>query len=991
MFKNRWRAVTVAILSPVLMAPMLLPVSAIAEEVEQRAVALDLDVLATFADDSGDPVTVTSDESNEAERNVAGELADGTPVFIRIYFGDPAAAVVDEQAFLDVAQTLGGEQSGTGIDDPDLPLDTSGFVARLAVATTPTTLSVAWRAPSVSQEFGVVIDGTEVASGPASAFIVKDLAPDSVLTLSLDSRHEETPQEPWAPSPTQQCPDPSVTRDTDLAEWRLSAQDEHSIAVLAGSLVHIRVDSEATTPTTGLREYAVTLDTVNSVALDWEGTGAEPSSLLEVDFDGDGDADGSLTSSGSGLWQLVPGAAAFVVEQAPGEDGSATGPLLEWTSAFSQAETTAVGYDVPPGTESDGRLASIQVGCSWLTFDSPTSAPVAGTVTDETIALSARTLVAPSAARSANPRAQAGASTSASIEIETVDSSEFDYRTFLPMRYVSDSAAAGDREIVDACLALNGYAPGSATFGGDGRGFQPPSALEGVRNYRTRMTYRVDWESSNSDGTKDVGVTKVIDPSSDAVLAVDEATTTGMTFRNRYHGSNFATVQFEHIANDPFCPSLFQFGAISYTSNVSFYRTGVTIVSGTRFTMPAHEGWVRWNDERSWTNVFALKPTGLLCLVAGGFSQLWTSHDTCVEPVKGAVARSGDTWAQVSDELLVTGAGATWGHGGNGLGYPVEVGFFCSPEFGPFPMAHQLVRPAVPIRSGGVGRNHGVALADDGQVMTWGNGWSDALGRPQVGDDPLTLRVAVPVDGRYLAVDTSQNSVAAVTESGDVYGFGDRVGWWVAGDRVTDPEPTAQLIGHNIRRISVDDASAVAIDADGRVWYHGIWYDDNGASVTPWRMIDSGSTRFSSAEALGSSFYAIDTAGRLWAGGWASVPDEPDPGTWKTTPVAFPADVVFSTIHAGPAGVNLIAQDGTLYEVANGWGAESFADMTVPGPPSPVVAFDGRSAISSDGNWWEREWVFDDEIGDWKEHWANWGRPPSKAPPRPEVVCGYPS
>ncbi|MGX5682695.1 hypothetical protein [Schumannella luteola] len=190
-----------------------------------------------------------------------------------------------------------------------------------------------------------------------------------------------------------------------------------------------------------------------------------------------------------------------------------------------------------------------------------------------------------------------------------LESSTFNIRTFIPWQFLQENPL--DPAISDACLWANALDPSDYDFMGDNRTFAAPSASP---DYRTMMEAEVDWVNGVLYGTTDVGWTRIWDKDLGTVHAKRKTSQEWMRFTSVAVGTDRAQVRFEHIANDPFCPSFYEWGAITYSGNLTMYRNGLTVFVGHHTYMPSYEAYARWN-EGSWTNVYKSNAVGLICLI----------------------------------------------------------------------------------------------------------------------------------------------------------------------------------------------------------------------------------------------------------------------------------------------------------------------------------------------------------------------------------------
>ncbi|HEY4213051.1 MAG TPA: hypothetical protein VGM84_16345 [Steroidobacteraceae bacterium] len=640
-----------------------MPAAKAAADNTDLPVAIDISDLSDFQDVEGNSISIDNDTTTDNQRLVTGEEQDGSAVEITIYLGT-SESINDDTLTGDVQDGVPAQDNSPSEVDPDT------LTAQVVVAATPTTIAVAWMAPAGTNEYTLGLNGEQTDTSSSPSFTVTDLPPAQNFTLSLGSTSDSgaSGSDPAGPTPNVDCPSPGYLYTHNLATWDTSATAAHGHnTLLVGGGLHVSTDdSSATALATGAWPDLIALSDAKTPTITETGSGSIPLLALSVDFDGDGTADGSLSKIGSDEY-VTSNAAGFVEDAAPSdsEDG---GSLAEWQSAFPDAMILTVGWALGPSIQGAGTIHSFTVGCDTFEFGAPTSG-ISGVNDDTTMSLTVSTLTPSSGSRSSARRSMSGVSTEdAGALIPYINTStEFNYRTFLPYSDLSVDPVSSDRLIVKACIA-GAYAesvagghpyehPNRLTFIGDGRTFQQPTI--GQEDFRTMMDVTEDWTgNTNPVLSNDVGTTEIVDPTDDdSVVDSRRASTSGMTLSGVTKSSNFVGFDLNHVANDPFCPSVNAVGAITYAVHVSMYRSGLVVVQGKRATMPAHEGWVRWNGGDTWTNMFRLDGTALVCLIAGNIGSLPGDITGCSGPVSGSANEPAPAVNAVSATSAVADSG----------------------------------------------------------------------------------------------------------------------------------------------------------------------------------------------------------------------------------------------------------------------------------------------------------------------------------------------
>jgi hypothetical protein len=115
----------------------------------EPVVILKMANLTTFVDDSGTPVTITSDDGGGAVRTLSGTFSSGAPVSITIY--SAAAATVGTTGLQKLATAAESLPPGDGQEQTvtsTAPTKPPKLTPYAAVATSKTTASVAWAPPA---------------------------------------------------------------------------------------------------------------------------------------------------------------------------------------------------------------------------------------------------------------------------------------------------------------------------------------------------------------------------------------------------------------------------------------------------------------------------------------------------------------------------------------------------------------------------------------------------------------------------------------------------------------------------------------------------------------------------------------------------------------------------------------------------------------------------------------------------------------------------
>lgn len=161
------------------------------------------------------------------------------------------------------------------------------------------------------------------------------------------------------------------------------------------------------------------------------------------------------------------------------------------------------------------------------------------------------------------------------------------------------------------------------TFGGDGRGYQLPSAStpNDAPNYRTMMFANVSWDSPAADRfswTKKVGASKIYN--NGKLVKTLYASTKDMKVQSVQASKSYAKAYFNHTASNPHCSflNINYGGAIRYAEWVEFYRGGTVAIDGYRYKAPRHEMYGRFNTASGssvWKTIAQRPNDGFHCLL----------------------------------------------------------------------------------------------------------------------------------------------------------------------------------------------------------------------------------------------------------------------------------------------------------------------------------------------------------------------------------------
>jgi len=119
---------------------------------------------------------------------------------------------------------------------------------------------------------------------------------------------------------------------------------------------------------------------------------------------------------------------------------------------------------------------------------------------------------------------------------------------------------------------------------------------------------------------------------------------------------------------------------------------------------------------------------------------------------------------------------------------------------------------------------HNLALAADGNVWSWGDGYFGKLGHGDTQHQLLPKKVEALAGQRAVAVSAGSQHSLATTADGNVWSWGDGYfGKLGHGDQQNQllPKKIAAFAGHRVVAVSAGWKHSLAITADGAIWSWG--------------------------------------------------------------------------------------------------------------------------------------------------------------------------
>ncbi len=217
-----------------------------------------------------------------------------------------------------------------------------------------------------------------------------------------------------------------------------------------------------------------------------------------------------------------------------------------------------------------------------------------------------------------------------------------------------------------------------------------------------------------------------------------------------------------------------------------------------------------------------------------------------------------------------------------------------------------------------IGNNHGVILASDGSLWTWGDselGWTVLGLGPKVKTSIYLTRIGKETN--WVDISAGGSTTLAVKRDGSMWGWGQN-NYGQVGDGTTVSEhafPVQSPFGKDWKRVATSGIHSLAIRNDGSLWAWGNnWAGQLGngttnSSRTPMRIGESTNWTRIWADLVESVGQQRD--GRLWYWGWDYTQDTN--GASIRTPTLVSSDTNWVDVGMGDWMVFAVKSDGTLW------------------------------------------------------------------------------
>ena len=329
----------------------------------------------------------------------------------------------------------------------------------------------------------------------------------------------------------------------------------------------------------------------------------------------------------------------------------------------------------------------------------------------------------------------------------------------------------------------------------------------------------------------------------------------------------------------------------------------------------------------------------------------------------------------VGDKFMVvqTSSGNLWGWGDNSTGVLGQSsGSITSPV--QIQLPDQVLSVSV-----SAGANHILAIGSDGNVYAWGNNEFGQLGTGNTTSISTPTVITGLRDKHIVSVSAGNCFSLALDENGNVYSFGKnnkgQLGYASATEFSATPARIEALDGVTLSQISAGDASAIAINTNGKLYTWGttangvLGESGNPFNQEPLPLADSKASTPIIASAL-STYHSVHllNTGKVGLMGWNQFGQFGNGSTSErlTTVVknyTSHPDTIFTAIAASYQQTVLLAIDGTVYtagmRIADDADAGSllfealFADQsTAPSAIAIAAGYANGAMIAQDGAIW---------------------------------------
>lgn len=290
----------------------------------------------------------------------------------------------------------------------------------------------------------------------------------------------------------------------------------------------------------------------------------------------------------------------------------------------------------------------------------------------------------------------------------------------------------------------------------------------------------------------------------------------------------------------------------------------------------------------------------------------------------------------------------SWGAGTEG-----ELGNGTTTAAQQTPVAVSLPSGVTAITEIAAGNQNGYAIGSDGNVYSWGSGYTGQLGNGSTKTtQPNPVQVSLPSGVTATAIASAGETAYAVGSDGNLYAWGYGGAGQLGNGTTTAAQATPVTVslpsGVTATAIAAGLETAFAIGSNGNLYawgYGGAGELGNGTTTirqtTPIQVSLPAGVTAKGIAAGSQTAYAIGSNGDVyaWGNGFNGQLGNGTTTATQPTPVAvsLPAGVTATTIAAGSQTGYAVGSDSNIYTWGYGGDGELGNDTTTTAQPTPVT------------------------------------------------------
>ncbi|MDB6121388.1 MAG: Alpha-tubulin suppressor and related protein-like protein [Pedosphaera sp.] len=257
-----------------------------------------------------------------------------------------------------------------------------------------------------------------------------------------------------------------------------------------------------------------------------------------------------------------------------------------------------------------------------------------------------------------------------------------------------------------------------------------------------------------------------------------------------------------------------------------------------------------------------------------------------------------------------------------------------------------------------LGESHGLILATDGSLWTWG---ADFLGWPVLGlgnVNEQTRLQRIGSDHDWVSISASTEHNVAIKADGSLWAWGQNLeGQLGDGTVTTRNTPVRSITGNDWKQAAAGGCHTVALKKDGTIWSWGMdWAGQLGIGSTTGSMTArqvGSATNWMKVWAAGLETVALKSDGSLWYCGENLNPAFPQGSNSVQVLTRVSPDTNWVDVGFGNNTIFAIKVDGTLWA----WGRNAHAytgvqDQALDVTPMRVGTDNDWRGVPACGDWW---------------------------------------